>query len=102
MDTIPVMSDSSADSSDSYNGDDARHFLWEWKMAKDRYSEVTRENGQLETYLRVTEVALHVVEEETNTTWARLAEADAMVAGEFHYSGEDPCSCSRIYLLIIS
>jgi hypothetical protein len=63
-------------------------------MAKDRYSEVTWENGQLETCLRVTEVALYAMEEETNTVQARLAEANAMVAGEFHCSREDPCPCS--------
>jgi hypothetical protein len=33
----------------------------------DHYSKVTQENGQLETRLRVTEVALHTAEE-TNIT----------------------------------
>jgi hypothetical protein len=40
-------------------------------------------NGQLETRLKVTEAALHAAEEETSAARARLAEADAMVAGEF-------------------
>jgi hypothetical protein len=44
---------------------------------------VTQENGQLKTRLGVTKVALHAAEEETNAAWARLAEADARVAGEF-------------------
>jgi hypothetical protein len=76
--------DSSVDSSDSYYGDEARGYLREWRMAEGRYIEVTQENGRLETRLRVTEVALHTAEEETSATWARLAEADAMVAGKFH------------------
>lgn len=58
--------DSSADSSDSYNSDDARRYLWEGRMAKGHYSEVTQENGELETRLKATEVTLHAVEEETN------------------------------------
>lgn len=78
---VSSVPDSSSDSSDSYNGDDARRYLRECRMAEDRYSEVTRENGQLETRLRVTEVALHAVEEDTSTARARLAEADAMVGG---------------------
>ena len=36
---------SSSDSSDSYNGDDARRFFQEWRAAQNRYSEVTQENG---------------------------------------------------------
>ena len=44
---------SSSDSSDSYNDDDAQHFLQEWRAAQNRYSEVTRENGQLEICLGV-------------------------------------------------
>ena len=43
----------SSDSFDSYNGDDARRFLREWRAAQNRYSEVTRENGQLEIRLGV-------------------------------------------------
>jgi (p)ppGpp synthase/HD superfamily hydrolase len=92
------MSDSSVDSSDSYNSDDARHFLREWRMAKDRYSEVTRENAQLETHLRVTEVTLHATEEETSAARARLAEADAMVAGEFHCFEEKPSFLSLNFI----
>ena len=48
--SVPV---SSSDSSDSYNGDDARSYLHEWRMAHNRYSEVTWENGQLEIHLGV-------------------------------------------------
>ena len=44
---------SSLDSSDSYNGDDARHYLHEWRMDQNRYSEVTWEAGQLEIRLGV-------------------------------------------------
>lgn len=75
----------SSNSSDSYNGDDARRYLREWRNTQDLYSEATRLNGELENYLKATEVALHATEEETNRAteeaWARLAEADSMVAG---------------------
>jgi hypothetical protein len=80
------MLDLSSDSSDSYNGNDAHRFLREWRAAQDRISKVTRENGQLKARLRVIEVALHATEEEARATRARLAEADAMVAGNFYYS----------------
>ena len=51
-------------------------------MAKDRYSEATWENGQLEICLEVSQATLLAAEEETNTARARLAESDAMVAGK--------------------
>jgi hypothetical protein len=73
--TASSVLDSSADSSDSYNGDDARRYLREWRMAEGRYSKATQENGQLEIRRKVTEVALHATEEETNVTgpgWPRL------------------------------
>ena len=73
---------SSLDSSDSYNGDDARCYLHEWKMAQNRYSEVTWENGQLEIRLRVSQATLHAAEEEASIVRAWLAESDAMVAGK--------------------
>ena len=73
---------SSSDSSDSFNGDDARCFLQEWKAAQDHYSEATRENGQLEICLEASQAAFLATEEETNATQARLAESNAMVAGK--------------------
>jgi len=72
---------SSSDSSDSYNGNDARRYLHEWRMAQNRYSEVTWENGQLEIRLRVSQAALHVAEEEASAIRAQLAKSDAMVVG---------------------
>ena len=57
---------SSSDSSDSYNGDDARRYLHEWRMDQNRYSEVTWENGQLETRLGVSQATLHAAEEEAS------------------------------------
>jgi hypothetical protein len=93
--TTAAASSAPYSSANSCNGDDARRYLREWRMAEGRYSEVAWENGQLETRLRVTEVALHAAKEETSAAWARLAEADAMVVGKFHYLSEkNPCSCS--------
>jgi hypothetical protein len=85
--------DSSVDFSNLYNGDDAHCYLQEWRMAKGRYSKVSRENGQLEICLKVTEVTLHATEEETSIVWTGLAKADAMVAGKFHFLRENAFSC---------
>ena len=84
---------SSSDSSDSYNGNDARCFLREWRVAQDRYSKATHENGQLEIRLEVSQAALHAIEEEASAARAWLAESDAMVAGKMN---------SRNALILIS
>jgi hypothetical protein len=76
---------SSSDSFDSYNGDDARCFIREWKVTQDHYSEATRENGQLKIHLGVSQAALHAIEEEANAVQARLAESDTRVAGEMNF-----------------
>ena len=83
-DATSSITASSSDSSDSYNGDDARCYLHEWRMAQNRYSEATWENGQLEIRLGVSQAALHAAEEEASTVRARLAESDAMVAGKMN------------------
>ena len=48
--SVPALS---SNSFDSYNGDDARRYLHEWRMAQNRYSEATWENSQQETHLGV-------------------------------------------------
>ena len=48
--SVPALS---SDSSDSYNNDDARRYLHEWRMAQNRYSEATWDNDQLEICLGV-------------------------------------------------
>ena len=83
-DVVSSVLASSSDSSDSYNGDDARRYLHEWRMAQNRYSEATWENGQLETHLGFSQAALHTAEEEASTVRAWLAESDAMVAGKMN------------------
>ena len=65
-DTASSVPTSSSDSSDPYNGDDARRYLHEWRMAQNRYSEVTWENGQLEIRLGVSQATLHMAEEEAS------------------------------------
>ena len=75
---------SSLDSSDSYNGDDARHYLHEWRMDQNHYFEVTWEAGQLEIRLGVFQAALHVAEEEASAVRAWLAESEATVAGKMN------------------
>ena len=71
-------------SSDSYNGDDARRYLHEWRMAQNRYFKATWENGQLEIRLEVSQAALHAAEEEASAARARLAKSDAMAAGKMN------------------
>ena len=83
-DAASSVSASSSDSFDSYNGDNARCFLQEWRAAQNCYSEATRENGQLEIYLGVSQTTLHATEEEASAVRARLAESDAMVAGKMN------------------
>jgi len=76
------MPNSSVDSSNSYNGDDAWRFLREWRAAQDHYSEATQENVQLEIHLGVSQAALHPTEEEASVARAWLAKSDAMVVGK--------------------
>ena len=95
------MLDSSSDSSDSYNGDDTQHFLREWRAAKDRYSEATRENSQLEIHLEASQATLLAAEEETNIARARLAEFDAMVAGKMD-SKKTPVLIFSTFVLTVS
>ena len=61
---------SSSDSSNSYNGDSARHFFQEWRAAEDRYSKAIRNNGQLEIRLGVFQAALNAAEEEASVVRA--------------------------------
>ena len=91
---------SSSDSSNSYNSDDARRFLREWRAAQDRYSEATQENGQLEIHLRVFQATLHATEEEASAIRAWLAESDAMVAGKMS-SMNASILISTPYILIV-
>ena len=81
-DVVSSTPTSSSDSSDSYNGDDARRFLREWRAAQNCYSEATRENGQLEIRLRASQAALHAAEEEASAIRAWLVESDAVVTGK--------------------
>ena len=81
-DVVSSLPTSSLDSSNSYNGDDARHFLREWRAAQNCYSEATQESGQLEIHLGASQAALHAIEEEASAVRAWLAESDAMVAGK--------------------
>ena len=81
-DAVSSAPTSSSDFSDSYNGDDARRFLRELRAAQNRYSKVTRENGQLEIHLGASQTDLHASEEEASAVRAWLAESDAAVIGK--------------------
>ena len=68
-------------------------------MAQDRYSEATRENGQLKIHLGASQSTLLTAEEEASATRARLAESDAMVAGKMN-SKKTLISISTVFVLI--
>ena len=93
------MPDSSSNTLDSYNGDDTRRFLREWRVAKDRYSEATWDNGQLESRLEASQATLLATEEEASATQARLAKSDAMVVGKMN-SKKTLISISTVFVLI--
>jgi hypothetical protein len=59
---------SSGDSSDSYNGDDARHYLCGWNEVLGRYREVVQESERLEATLTTSQVTLATVEGESNVS----------------------------------
>ena len=68
-------------------------------MAKDRYSEATRENDQLDSCLEASHATLLAIEEEANAIWAQLAESNAMVAGKTN-SKKTLISISTVFVLI--
>jgi len=84
-DAASSASASSSGSSNSYDGDDARRFFQEWRVAEDRYSKAILNNDQLEIRLGVLQAALNVAEEETNAVRAWLAESNAVVAGKMSF-----------------
>ena len=87
------------DSSNSYNGDDTWHFLWEWRAAQDHYSKATWENGQLKIHLGASQATLLAAEEQASAARAWLAESDAMVAGKMN-SKKTLISISTVFVLI--
>ena len=100
FDAVSSTPASSSDSSNSYNSDDARRFLREWRAAQDRYSEATQENGQLEIRFRVSQAALHTTEEEASAIRAWLAESNTMVAGKMN-SRNVSILISTAFILIV-
>ena len=56
---------SSSGSPDSYNGHDARRYLYWWKGTRNLYFEATHEVGRLHICLEATQAALTIAEGET-------------------------------------
>ena len=69
-------------------------------MAQDHYSKATRENGQLEIHLGVSQAALHTVEEEACVVRAWLVKSDAMVASKMN-SRNTFILISTVFILIV-
>ena len=98
---VPVTS--FVDSTNSYNGDDTRHFLHEWDEVLGHHWEATQETERLEAALAASQAALAVVEGRSNTARVRLAESDARVIGRILRSNSVPSSsCLVVLLLMIS
>jgi len=83
---------SSIDSTDSYNRDDAQHYLYEWDEALGHHWEATQEIERLEATLPASQTALTAIEGESSTTPARLADSDARVAGRILKRNPAPLS----------
>lgn len=77
---------SSTGSANSYNGDDARHFLHQWNETCNLYSGTTREIGRLELCLDATQAALLAAKGETSAIRTMPANADARVVGKILHS----------------
>ena len=100
FDAVSSAPASSLDSSDSYNGDDARRFLREWRAAQNRYSEVTQENGLLEICLEASQATLHAAEEEACAIRARLVESNTTVTGKTSFR-DIFILISTVFILIV-
>lgn len=70
---------SSVDSTDSCNGDDARHYLYGRDEALGRHCEVSQETEHLEAALAASQTTLAAVEGESRAVWAQLADSDARI-----------------------
>lgn len=82
---LAIPFESCSDSSDSYNGDDARCFLLERNEVWGLYSDATHEVGRLDFCRSALQAALDAAEGEAITDGARLAESDARVAGKIFF-----------------
>ena len=69
-------------------------------MAQNRYSEVTRENGQLEIHLGFSQAALYAAEEEASAVRAWLAESDTAVVGKTNFRNAS-ILISTVFILIV-
>ena len=99
-DVVSSAPASSSGSSNSYDGDDARRFFREWRVAEDRYFKAIRNNGQLEIRLGVFQAALNAAKEEASAVQAWLAKSDTTVAGKTS-STNASILISTIFILIV-
>ena len=99
-DAMSSVPSSSSDFSDSYNSDDVRRFLREWRAAQNRYSEVTQENGLLEICLEASQATLHAAEEEASVLRARLVESDVAMTGKMGFR-DIFILLSTVFILIV-
>ena len=95
---------SSIDSTDSYNGDDVRHYLYELDEALGHHWEVTQETEHLEAALATSQTALATMEGESSVAWVWLADSDARVVGRILRRNRVPLSFFHImfFLMILS
>ena len=83
---------SSIDSTISYNGDDARRYLYEWDKVLGHHWEVTQETEHLEAALATSQTTLTTMEGESSVAWVWLADSDARVVGRILKRNHVPLS----------
>jgi hypothetical protein len=90
------------DSTDSYNGDDAWCYLYEWDKALGGHWEVTQETERLEAAMAASQTTLAAVEGESSAARVWLADSDAKVVGRILRRNTVPLSlCSVMFFLMI-
>jgi hypothetical protein len=73
---------SSVGSSDSYNGNDARHFCHDLEEMRNLYTTATELNDQFENHLNAQRIALAAADAEAADLCTWLSEADFAMAGK--------------------
>ena len=90
------------DSSDSYNGDDARCYLHKRDEALGHHWDATKEIERLEAALAASQTTLAAVEGESSAAWAWLAESNARVVGRIFRRNLVPLLFCSVVLLLMS
>jgi hypothetical protein len=75
-------SSSSTGSSNSYNGNDARHFCHDLEEMRNLYMAATELNDQCKNHLNAQRIALATADAKAADLCTRISEADSAMAGK--------------------